>query len=70
MFLVHSKNDKGVVPANSEVMHKALERVGVPSEIHLYEQGGHGYGLGAPVQDCSKWPAAFVAWVGRLRQAN
>jgi len=72
MFLVHSKNDKGVVPENSEVLHKALERVGVPSEIHLYEQGGHGFGLGAPEQDCSKWPDAFVAWLGQVygRRAN
>lgn len=66
MFLAHSKNDKGVVPANSEVLHKALERVGVPSELQIYEQGGHGFGLGLPEQDCSKWPEAFVAWVKRL----
>ena len=63
MFLAHSKNDKGVVPANSEVMHAALQRVGVASEIHLYEEGGHGFGLGSPEQDCSRWFAAFVAWL-------
>lgn len=66
MFLVHAKNDKGVVPENSEVLHKALERAGVPSEIHLYEQGAHGFGLGAPAQDCSQWPDAFVSWLSRL----
>lgn len=70
MFLAHSKNDKGVVHANSELLYKALERVSIPSEIHLYEQGGHGFGLGSPEQDCSQWPAAFVGWVGRLWQTN
>lgn len=68
MFLVHAKNDEGVVPENSKVLHTALQRVGVPSEIHLYEQGSHGFGLGAPSQDCSQWPDAFVAWLGRMQK--
>lgn len=66
MFLVHSKNDTGVVPRNSELMHAALRSAGVPAEIHLYEQGGHGFGLGAASQDCSQWPDAFVTWLGRV----
>ena len=70
MFLAHAKNDKGVVPANSEVMHAALQRAGVTSEIHLYEQGGHGFGLGAPEQDCSQWSAAFVTWISQLWQPH
>ena len=70
MFLAHSTNDKGVVPANSEVMHAALQRAGVASEIHLYEQGGHGFGLGAPEQDCSQWSAAFVSWISQLWQPH
>ena len=68
MFLAHSTNDKGVVPANSELMHAALQSAGVPSEIHLYKEGAHGFGLGAREQDCSQWPSAFVSWVGRLQQ--
>lgn len=66
-FLAHAKNDSGVVPQNSEVMHRALEKTGVPSSLNLYEQGGHGFGLGRPDHDSSQWPAAFVEWLKSRR---
>jgi len=48
---------------NSVLYHEALQRCGVPSELRLYEQGGHGFGLGASEFDCSQWPAAAAAWL-------
>ena len=62
-FFAHAKNDAGVVPQNSKVMHKALEKAGVPSSLNLYEEGGHGFGLGRPGHDSTKWPSAFVEWL-------
>lgn len=64
MFLAHSKDDSGVLPANSKVMHEALQRAGVRSELRLYEQGGHGYGLAGASQDASAWPGEFLRWLG------
>ena len=41
-----------------------LKKAGVPTELHLFAQGGHGYGLrhvdGLPVTD---WPKACAAWL-------
>lgn len=65
-FLVHAKDDGGVLPRNSEVMHETLRENGVASQLHLYEQGGHGFGLGKPQHDASAWPAEFVAWLKSL----
>lgn len=64
-FLFHAKDDKVVVPENSEVMHQALEEHGVPAELQLYEKGGHGFGLGRKGVDSVKWSGDFIAkrWV-------
>ena len=34
-FFFHAKDDKGVVPENSELMHQALKKAGVPTELKL-----------------------------------
>ncbi|MEP6748698.1 MAG: alpha/beta hydrolase [Bacteroidota bacterium] len=44
-FIVHAKDDGGVKVQNSISFYDALQKNGVPSEIHLYEKGGHGFGM-------------------------
>ena len=44
-FLVHSSNDDGVSPMNSVEFYNALIKNKVPAELHLYQSGGHGFGL-------------------------
>ena len=44
-FLVHSSNDDGVSPMNSIEFYNALIKNKVPAEMHLYQSGGHGFGL-------------------------
>lgn len=44
-FLVHAKDDKTVPVANSQMMYEALKQNKVDSEMYLYENGGHGFGL-------------------------
>lgn len=44
-FLVHANNDESVVPKNSILYNEALTKFKVPSELHLYQSGGHGFGL-------------------------
>ena len=45
-FLVHALDDKGVVAENSIDYFLKLRQHQVISEIHLYQNGGHGFGLG------------------------
>lgn len=45
-ILVHSTDDKAVPVENSINYYLALKQHKVPAEIHIYENGGHGYGLG------------------------
>jgi acetyl esterase/lipase len=44
-FLVHASDDEAVKPQNSIVFYLALIKNKVSAEMHLYESGGHGFGL-------------------------
>jgi acetyl esterase/lipase len=44
-FLVHAGDDKVVMVANSLHFYEALQHNNVPSEMHIYPHGGHGFGL-------------------------
>ncbi len=45
-FLAHTNADKGVPAENSLLFALALRKAGVPVELHLFERGQHGLGLG------------------------
>jgi acetyl esterase/lipase len=67
-FLVHSSEDKGVPPENSVLFYMALRKAGVPAEMHIYEKGPHGFGLGWSDLALSSWPARLADWLSiRLR---
>lgn len=61
-FLIHATDDTVVIPENSINYYLALKKNGVKAELHLYEKGGHGFGLG--VNDTSKfWTRDCVEWL-------
>ncbi|WP_233741973.1 alpha/beta hydrolase [Halpernia frigidisoli] len=45
-FLAHATDDKSVPVENSVSYYLALKEKNIPAEMHLYEKGGHGFGLG------------------------
>ena len=63
-FLVHATDDKAVPVENSINYYLALKKEKVAAEMHLYENAGHGFGLGVKgtsaswPQTCEKWLAA------------
>ncbi len=65
-FLVHAFDDR-VSPMSSLSLVTELKRKGVSSELHLYESGGHGYGL-RPVKDqpVTRWAGLCRDWLDRL----
>jgi acetyl esterase/lipase len=44
-FLVHASDDGAVNPKNSILFYEALLQHHVPAELHIYQSGGHGFGL-------------------------
>ena len=63
LFIVHAKDDKGVIVENSTKLAEAAKQANVPHELVLFETGGHGFGLGAPGSECSVWPEKLIAWM-------
>lgn len=60
-FLVHASDDGGVSPNNSIVFYQALLKNKIPAELHIYQNGGHGFGMhNATTKDewmerCKNW---------------
>ena len=72
-FLVHTNEDEGVPAENSLLYAEALRKAGVAVELHLFEGGRHGLGLGtgskehgiAGDAEFSAWPSLCEAWLKR-----
>ena len=61
-FLWHTSADRGVSVQNSLVYYTALHRAGVPCELHCFEQGRHGVGLGKKLP-AGAWPSLCHRWL-------
>jgi len=62
-FLFHTTEDKAVPPENSVQFYLALVRAGVPCELHIFEKGRHGVGLGRDIPGTRLWSELCVAWL-------
>jgi acetyl esterase/lipase len=62
-FLFHTTTDSGVPPENSVLFYLALQKAGVPAEMHIYERGEHGVGLALFDPILSSWPSRLEEWM-------
>lgn len=72
-FLVHTDEDKPVPAENSLLFVMAMRKAGVPCELHMFEKGRHGLGLGMGDPAFSEWPKLCEIWFrqrGILPKAN
>ena len=65
IFLFHTSEDTGVPPENSILFYLACHKAGVPVEMHIYEKGPHGVGLGWSDYALGTWPARLGDWLRR-----
>lgn len=54
-FVWHTFEDAGVKVENSLEFAAALTESNIPYELHVYQKGHHGLGLGSPEYDPAKW---------------
>ena len=62
-FLVLADDDKSVVPRNSVEFYSALKANNVPAEMHIFQKGGHGFGLRNNNIPADNWPNLFIDWL-------
>lgn len=71
VFIVAGYNDRPDISRGMAEVYLKYKEAGVPAELHVYAQAGHGFGLRDSLQGAvAGWPARFVDWlrdVGMLK---
>jgi dipeptidyl aminopeptidase/acylaminoacyl peptidase len=65
-FIWHTWEDKGVPIENSMLFASALQKNKIPFDLHIYQKGGHGIGLGASKTEPGKthpWAQDLLFWL-------
>lgn len=65
-FLVHAYNDPMCHVTESTLYAEKLFEHGVPTEMHLFPAGGHGFGIGKEEDGTRQWVDLFVNWLKAL----
>lgn len=62
-FILHAEDDPSVPVENALLLRAALKARGIAVETHLFQAGGHGFGLrGATGRPVAAWPELWLAW--------
>lgn len=62
-FLVHAYDDEVCSVEESTLYAQKLFEHGVNVEMHLFPEGGHGFGMGQKENGTDQWVGLFVNWV-------
>ena len=65
-FIVQAEDDP-VHVENSTVYFLELKNAHVPAELHIYAEGGHGYGLRQTELPVTTWPETMLTWLHTIK---
>jgi acetyl esterase/lipase len=65
-FIVQAEDDP-VHVENALVYYRELKDAKVPAELHIYAQGGHGYGLRRTALPVTTWPESLDTWLHTIK---
>jgi acetyl esterase/lipase len=63
VLLVHATDDTVSDAENSVAMYQALKRAKIPVELHVYGEGGHGFGVRKSRLAVSTWTDRCLDWL-------
>jgi len=66
-FLLQAWDDPVDPVCNSTVYARALDRAGVPAEVHLFAKGGHAFGVRDKEHPISLWPVLVENWLKEIK---
>ena len=62
-FIVHADDDGTVPVENSLVFYETLRQKKIPVEMHIYPEGGHGFGLALGRGHLESWTDRCIDWI-------
>jgi acetyl esterase/lipase len=68
-FMVETQDDP-YFAESSIAYYMALKKAGVPAEMHLYANGGHGYGLRPSPLPVTHWTELVETWLHHLPEPS
>lgn len=68
-FIVQAEDDP-VHVENATVYFLVLKNAKVPAELHIYANGGHGYGLRRTELPVTEWPKLVETWLQTIKVVN
>jgi acetyl esterase/lipase len=66
VFLVHASDDSLSAADHSARFYQELRKAKVPAELHIYADGGHGFGIRKNAKASDAWPEPFAKWLKTL----
>lgn len=66
-FFVLADDDKTVIPQNSIDFYLAMKKYGIPAEMHIFREGGHGFGIRKKNIPADNWPNLFYDWLKAMK---
>lgn len=64
-FIIHTSDDQ-VNYKHSLAFYEALKANSVEASLHIFNNGGHGYGLAENMGELSNWPNLCIKWMGEM----
>jgi hypothetical protein len=60
MVIAHDDKDRSIAMAE---LYIALKKANISAEMHIYSEGGHGYGLRRTEQPVTSWTDRMEDWL-------
>ena len=65
-IMFHSSDDTDVPVENSLSLYRSLHEKNIPSALHIFPKGGHGFALAPHTPIINEWPNLLVNWIQNL----
>jgi acetyl esterase/lipase len=62
-FLCCTYTDRPTISRNLAAFYIRLKEAAIPAELHIYNSGGHGWGVRPTGKPVASWPDRFVDWM-------
>ena len=67
-FILHANDDNAVPAENSIMFYNNLRKNDVACELHIFQEGGHGFGLAIGRERLDQWKDLCTSWIKSIAE--